>query len=352
MGKNINEKFYSKDGKYYDTQIEAVAANYAWDQQMGLQKEQNRLLEEQNRAINYQTQMEYQRLEQQRKLENEKIKLEHDKIQHEKEMRLFKLFDDAGISKKLYDKFINYLEFGGNEDVSKIKSDIINEHKVLKSSIEVVDWGDGSGDTYERINADIVQDNRNMFTKIIPDYFNTKKVKSKVKADLLKEYQEKKNKQKSKAKMYLVLAILSYIISVVGIIADAEVLVIFILSGTVLSVMSSRQYYNVTKINEDIKRCEEQLYDDGGKDVKEKYINSIKNRIEKLETDYSKLIEKDVDDFYAFRLNHYNGIIEKLLIDVGFDDFLSSYNIQYKKVNSSDKKKDGSIEDYTEYFSK
>ena len=101
MGK---KDFLSTDGKFYETGLEALAASKAYDDKMKVQEEQNRLIEKQNRLIEEQNrinaQLEYD------KMQND-YNIEMKKLNHAEKMRLYKLFDDVGISKNIYDEYIN-----------------------------------------------------------------------------------------------------------------------------------------------------------------------------------------------------------------------------------------------------
>ena len=340
-------KVYSKNGKAYDSIFDRLAADDAWDRQMKLQEEQNKLLEEQTRAIERQTRIKEQQEEEERELESEKINLEYDKMQHEKEMRLYKLFDNAGISKELYDKFINNLISG-----SKQKQKLLDERDILFSAINKDSYYDDiDADAEDELDDDIVIDNTELFTKIIPGYFKKEKKANKHSLQNIKILKDDNVNHKIVMVVYMIFAAISLIVSIIGIATNIDFLVMFLLVALVLFIMAARKLFKIIE-NKDYIKLEERHMFDAEEIDKTKFIKPIKKRIKELDDEYSKLISNDIEDFYNYRLNHYNSVLEKLLIDVGFDRFLGSYNIKHKMVNSKNKKKNGKIEDYIEYFTK
>ena len=81
----------------------------------------------------------------------------------------------------------------------------------------------------------------------------------------------------------------------------------------------------------------------------EKTLNDENNKISNEISNVEKVCQKEkLEEFYNFRVNHYNPKIEKLLLDFGFD---VTYKDIFKSINKSQSKSMGEIDDYIEYFS-
>ena len=54
--------------------------------------------------------------------------------------------------------------------------------------------------------------------------------------------------------------------------------------------------------------------------------------------------------FCDFRVEHYNSDIEKLLVETGIKDRIGKLGLKYTKINSANKKGEGTIEEYEIFF--
>lgn len=341
-------KYIGKDGGWYDNYGEYRAANTKYEQQEKqntLLEQQNKRIEQQNRLIEQQNQLNYQ-------LEYEKIQknyeLEMNKLQHEEKMRILRLFDDIGISKETYDTYIN----------TKFMNETTNEllkqkdaHLLMSSKYDFLLH---HNEKLAELGLDAVMEIKKKYDMYDIDdriseecYDKVSKTKQKEKEDLIIK--------SKRAKKWLVGSFISTPISLALFIAVCEgpepiVYTMIILMACIVATMIVTGCIS--------SQTEKQIKEIPDKEFNvDKYHNKLNMLIaqeienaNKLSETIKKDSEKQLNALYSFRVNHYNANVEKLLIDVGFKDLVESLGLEYKKVNNSNKKKDGTIEDYIEYF--
>lgn len=338
-----NGKFLSKDGQWYDTAQEVWSANSAWNEKQGIQKEQNRLLQQQNQLLQQQNELNYQ-------IEQEKIQknyeLEMNKMKHKEKMRLLKLFDDVGISKEIYDNYINTNIL--NKETEKLQSKR-NKHLLMSSKYDFLlhkneYWKEHDYDQYDEIMEKY--DLYDLEEKLESDCYDKVSQKKQDEIDMLKE---KVNKLNNYANCSFVICFF-FLVACMWFISNdiwySSIILWFI--GDVITVI----LFLVANSNEKkLKSMPKQTFNE------KKYISKLNNLVSKEIADADKCMDsiktntkQYIDDLYEFRIKHYNSSIEKLLIDVGFKELIEDLGLEYKRVNNSNKKKDGTIEDYIEYF--
>lgn len=342
---STNGKWRGKDGQWYDTLVEKSTADAAWDEKMGLQEEQNRLLRHQNQLLEQQNQLNYQ-------LEQEKIQknyeLEMNKMQHEEKMRLYKLFDNIGISKEIYDAYIN-TNFLNKENKELL--DQKDEHLLMISKYDFLlheyekrdelGWEVVDNTMHKYDMYDLKDEIKNTC------YRKVSKVEQKKKGDLIV--------RANKAKTWLVGSLISVPILLVIFILICEgpdsivyamvVIMLCVFFTIIISACIGSQ------TEKQLKEMPDKTFDE------KKYYSKLKGLIADENNAINKLTEtirsnnkKTIDDFNNYRINHYNSNIEKLLVDVGFKELVERLGLEYMKVNNSNKNKEGIIEDYIEYF--
>lgn len=342
-----NGKFLGKDGQWYDTAQEMWSANSAWEIKQGTQERQNRLLQQQNRLIEQQNQLNYQ-------LEQEKIQknyeLEMNKLQHEEKMRILRLFDNIGISKETYDSYINAnFKNETNEELLKQK----DEHLLMSSKYDYLLHEDENEEKYGFDNYDATMERYDMYS--LKDSVRSNCYDKASKADL-KERENLKAQENTIGGMLALECIVGVIsFAICGFLSSNDIidsamlfwfvlLIVFAILGVIFN-------SKLKSIDEKLKLLPEEK-------LNEKKYKAKLNELLQQENDVvNKLIEtirvnngQQLNDLYNFRIKHYNANVEKLLIDVGFKDLVESLGLEYKKINNSNKKKDGTIEDYIEYF--
>lgn len=343
-----NGKYLSIDGAWYSTFDEKLAADARYKQQERqneLIEQQTRKIEQQNRLIEQQNQLNYQ-------LEQEKIQknyeLEMNKLQHEEKMRILRLFDDVGISKETYDAYINS-KFTNETTNELLKQK--DEHLLMNSKYDFLLHEDEKIKELGYSTVNKTMDKYDMYglkNSVRSDcYDKVSKADQKAKDDLI---------VKSKyAKRWLIGSLISVPLSLILFIAVCEgpepivYTMIALMACICTALIVSGCVWN--QIENEIKEIPDKTFNVN------KYHNKLNMLITQENETVNKLIEtikkdneEQVDALYNFRLNHYNASIEKLLIDVGFKELVESLGLEYKKVNNSNKKKDGTIEEYIEYF--
>ena len=323
---NDKPVFHGIDGKQYDNIWDKVAGDsYARMEQKKAEdiREQNRLLEE-----NIAMQEELYNLE----LEKEQNRKEESfrQIEHEKEMRILKLFDDAGISKSVYD---NYM-------VNNFSDYIAKKAKIYARLTDLLSIANGDVDNIDQIKDDGIKEE-------MIAIFNDNSTDNDSSSEL--------TSSGSNVTWYWI----GYIIVFIGFF-----LILFnlntddnfpiIITIIVFGLLEFFILYKIVRFYRQKKQIEEPVVDT------EKVLNEIKKLMKKeaekdnkLKEEYSEKLKEAVEDFYKFRVNHYNPTIEKLLRDVDYPKTIGLIDVEgveFKTVNNSNKKKNGSIEDYVEYF--
>ena len=348
MGKKVN--YIGKDGGWYENYGDYIAANNKYEQQ----ETQNKLLEQQNRNIEQQNILIEQQNKLNYQLEQEKIQknyeLEMNKLEHEEKMRILRLFDDIGISKETYDAYIN----------AKFTNEITNEllkqrdeHLLMSSKYDFLLHEDEKLEEFGRSRLDEILRKNDMFSlrnSVRSNCYN------KVSEADLKEREKLKareNKIASVLELEFVVGFISFVIcsflTTNGIIESA--IIFWVLLIIVLVFLGMLFISKLNSIDKKLKLLPEEKLSE--KKYKAKLNQLLDQEIEsanKLTESIKSASVKHAEAIYKFRLNHYNASIEKLLVDVGFKDLVESLGLEYKKVNNSNKKKDGTIEDYVEFF--
>lgn len=344
---SIENKFLSRDGKYYNTLTEASRASIAWDEKMDLQKKQNQLLEQQNILMEHQNQLNYQ-------LEQEKIQnnyeLEMNKLQHEEKMRILRLFDDIGISKETYDTYIN-AKFT-NETTNELLKQR-DEHLLMSSKYDFLLHEDEKIEELGNSAVDKTMDKYDMYSLRNSIRSNCYDKASKVDLKKRENIKAQKNKIDNIVALEFIVGYISFPICCFLTsedIIDSAILFWFVLL-IVLVILGLIFNSKLKSIDEKLELFPEEKLNE------KKYETKLNELLEQANKAANKIIEtiknnneQQLNDLYKFRVEHYNSNVEKLLIDVGFKDLVESFGLEYKKVNNSNKKKDGNIEDYIEYF--
>lgn len=331
--------WYGKDGKQYATFNDKMRADDAWDKQRAEQTRQNALLAEQNRLLREQTE--------------KKEKLELEKQEHDKEMRLLSICDSIGISKKIYDDYIEYLVRNNQEE--KL-TNLDNEMSKIQKIEEAARKGDyalisidtsGYDDCYDVVQT---SDKLESFKKELKDE----------KERLSKTNNSEAQKKNYKIKVWIsaILTLASIIIALNTKIEDVES-IFYILTFVFFGYLSyvSVKLLNVSNIRiKELESCieKEKNHLNNLKEFNIDKFNQKKKKVEKeLETEknlYHSSIKKKYEDFLEFRKKHYNKDLEKYLLDMDFPKVLEQFDISYTSVSSKTKTSDGSIEDYIDYF--
>lgn len=358
MANDWKNKFWSEDGKYYDSLAEAKAADHAWREQISLQNEQNRLIEEQNRLIQ---QTEYDKMNQELEIENSRQQLQREQMQHEKDMRILKLFDDVGISKDIYDKFISNIT--SDKDVSNLntkKIDIEQRINLLNLCLLYED---------DPLCTDIteIEENNPEYYSLMMDLHDELTANCYTNADskYLEKHQEYLNineKQKKYGKYSLISFLTAtFFLFILALTTDSNEsfgdFMIFIVLVSFIALICFICIYSISyKKAQELSIYANKEYrqfnsNKAEKNIKEE-IKKCQKKLDKVNEQILPIIQKQTTDFMNFRINHYNSKIEKLLIDADFKKLVESYGIEYKSVTNNNKKKDGTIDDYIAYFDK
>ena len=347
----MSGNYRSKDGQWYENGMDAMTADQAWEEKQGLQKEQNRLIQEQTQMLEEQNRLN-------REIEKEKIEKNHElelqKMSHDEKMRILNLFDNIGISKETYDNYVNknilnkeYKELDDLiECVNNLEYFLRNSAFYFGSSLETEE------DEFDYLFDDSIKIKREIISSC---YEIDKKYEKK----LRREIRDLEEKVKFRYFISVVLVFGALLLTLCICMNDFEssgfetMLIIVVMASLIYApILLYRTLINDSpKIKEmkakkskprlNIEKCEKKL--------KEK----IKNEKDKIKNKTEEIIlktGKEIEDFNNFRLNHYNSNIEKLLVDVGFKKIVEDLGLEYKKVNNSNKKKNGTIEDYVDYF--
>ncbi len=265
------------------------------------------------------------------------------KLQHEEKMRILRLFDDIGISKETYDTYIN----------SKFTNELLkqrDEHLLMSSKYDfLLHYNEKVSELglYEVMDIAKKYNINELGDKISADcYFNNKEGQKKKEELIIKS----KN-----AKKWSIGSVISEALSIAlsASVCEGPEFIVYLawILASCMCILFIVSICTWCKTDEKIKEIPDIIFNT------KKYHNKLNMLIEQeidSANELTKIINKNskkqVELFYTFRLNHYNSSVEKLLIDVGFKDLVESFGLEYKKVNNSNKKKDGNIEDYIEYF--
>lgn len=361
--------YYGRDGGKYDNIHDVNAANQKFEQN----KERNRLLKEQNDLLKMNSIMEanlqkekFQHEKEMKQMENESQKeLMLLQIEHDKEMRILSLFDDAGLSKESYDQFINMLfllapQKAENDQLNKFSEDY---KKQLKDIDKYYEDPQNNFKYIENILIDCMNKKLEYYDmkNKLQNYLDEEK-KNNV-AYILKYFKnnkEYKNKRKSK----IMLSVGIFVISMILAFLLEDYSLPLYLVGTIIAVIYLIRGLAFVPTKEMIEKELELLQDKI--DHMDKYHNfdeQIKDRKKTIEDiiinneinneifeKRLKIFEKVWAIFVEFREEHYNNKIEKILIETGVKDKVEETGLSYKKINNSNKIKDGTIEEYEIFF--
>lgn len=335
-------KYIGYDGKEYDSLLELNGANERWERE----KEQKESLERQEELIEQQNELIEEQIEDRRRLVEEQMEndewIEIERQEHDKEMRLLSLCDKIGISQKLTDGFIKYII--GND----INAETNEKIKSIYSQIE---------ETSKKI-ADIKKQNAHKLSILNQvSNFNFENV-SKLDDSDFNSAKAMSDKYFFKILLFLVLGVLIFVFA--PIITTVYVIlgiVCFFVSIGFLALMSrmialkSEADKNIAELAN--AKSNEIVNDEAANEFAElKELNDRKDLIvEEIKQEYAKEVKDRLNEFYQFRLNHYNSEVEKFLIDYDFEEILKNkFNINYEILTKSKSLEQGDIEDYIEYF--
>lgn len=348
-----------KDGKIYNSLLDKNVADVAWDKQRAEQNKQIELLNKQNDLLIQNRDAENRRIEEIRHLEKEKM-------ENENEMRLLNLSDKIGISKIYYDSFASYLEESFDNAFDENLYDLMDELDNLDEAITEIENG------ADYTNIDYCKE----YIEVPKENDKTKNIKAQIEKlkDELSDFKDENNTQ-PKARKWKYICIVSGIISFVFLILsfiddntnlyDTDIYFFLVMIGYIVTVFSLFKYSllnrnNPDSIKKDIETLERSLKHEEDSLKKEKVINidKLKEKREKIDDSIVAIRkkinarnEKIVEEFINFRKEHYNSDIEKYLLDMGLKELFHEYDIKYTIVNNKNKIKEGTIEDYIDYFS-
>lgn len=313
----VDGKVQGKDGQWYDNWCEAKLADREWYDNLP----EGVTIDE-----------EWERKHEEKQYEQEKRRIE-------------KLFEDVGISKKIYDAYINTNFL--NESNKKLLKQISDQHSIV-SGLDLLFY---ENKIRKKLGSEVMEDymdNYELYSlrRKVLDNCNIR-----VSDDELKIMDNLKAEVKilNDIGKYVLVFLLVQVICCTYIITKTyySYLPVCIIGCAIVFILLLIVSFKSSNLNCLIK----QTFD------YKKYISKLKEMLS-YEEDKLKTLEerlqsnnkKTIDDFNNFRLNHYNSDIEKLLDIVGFEGKVARLELEYMKVNNGNKKKDGTIEDYIEYF--
>lgn len=308
-------KHYSRDGSFYGTLDEAMAANTRYDQQ----QKQNNLLEEQLDKQERQNYLLEQQLKQQQNQIDDQIRLEINRQKQEEELRLLKYFDGLNIVKKEYDRFISKILVYPNKT-----------KKILELEKEV---------------DALILKNIKLSNKIY--------IQSEKENNLIQKQKNLQQKLEYSNILYItsgIFCVMTFLISIINFYEFYGFMLFAIIPG-VLSYLSKKEngrikndlnkYDNINnKKSEDNNEYEDMENNSMQIELKKKAISKYEN----------EEIKKNWNKFMDFRLKHYNIKIENLFINVGLDDYARSCGMDYIKITEKNFIKKGTTNDYLEIF--
>ena len=385
MGSNNQRRGgFGLDGRYYESYDSYQEANARYKQhqeQKALLEEQNYLLEEQNR-INQK--LELEKMKQLQEIELQRNNMQREQMEHEEKMRLLGLFDSVGIPKETYDNFVKGFFNNSIEELKSIESEkalILSDNFQLNKDLKELEK------CMEDLNNDTFLSFYDCSEKYQLDTSNqvlTEEEKEKIQSWIEdpEEYKEELLKYdvydyvlEHKGKAYGLKALLFWfalpLTMGIGLFLELDdtAFAIMFFGDLFLAI-----YFTVkfginkekepdldTKLGYVLNRCKNLYFKDDNKKcirslikTKQKEINDIKEFLSKREKEIQKNIDEIIlenwNDFINFRKEHYNSSIEKILLDAGFKEKIIELGFDYPKINSSNKVKDGTIEDYIAYF--
>lgn len=346
-----NGKWYlrGKDGKFYEDENELIAADNRWNQQ----QQQNELLAQQNELIAKQKRdnerLAWEQMNNQKQIENSRQR-------HEKEMRLLSLCDEVGISKNIIDSFINYLI-----------SDDVDDKEVKKNNklIKKLDCDFDNHITDKQINLLISAykhvANRNPNEMHSIEFYSSYDIDDVAYESIRNKLDNIPNNSGTTEAIWLI-GFISIVISF-GFENFVLIFIILVTCIVLTGLMASMKENQINAIyteinnicNERIEQLKKTKHGDKSSDeiLKQKSILIDRNN-EIIE----KVVYKKLEDFYKFRVKHYNRNVEKFLLDYDFKSKIhpniGEYNISFesviKSITKSQAKGTGDIDDYIDYF--
>lgn len=374
-------KMIAKDGTEHTDIVSYERANKAYDIQRAEHQSIEKKLEIQNNIAKKQLENDRRRLEIERENKDKEIQFEREKMYFEEKMRIKKLFDDIGMSKETFDDFVEVFF----DDIIKDKINIREQQELFEGNERVLKY------QIEKIK-EIIDDIKNNNIESFYNYcsYNDVDLSNQIlPSDICKmiekcekhpqEYIEEFKSYKTfnmilelKNNKYGIKLLISLfgidLAMALGFISEIMMIVMFI-SSIILSIYFISKFATTnTKIMELIdilkKEYSIQYFKDSNIKILEEDLKNKENEYKiklkdneninkKYELDNKKKLKKvsnNWKDFIDFRKNHYNMHIEKILIETGFKDDIIYLDLDYPKINSSNKIKDGTIEDYIAYF--
>ena len=365
--------------RMYDSlhEMDAAEARFENNELIKEQIEQNIREQEKNRELT--EKLHEEMIEAQREIEYDKMQaasdLEASRQEHELEMRLLNICDNAGINKELFETFI---------------SNLANSEEYCELLVAKANYSDDLSDLYQiDYELDALQfKNSNTLTNE-----NDSKSKEKNDIKLLRTFLESNSmnissirnienvrikeliKEYDNHKYGLIKYTVISVIVLIGLLfllpKNIIVLIASMIVAIILISIKAKKYidYNGSfidkclneydKIDSKVTKLEGKTNELGTvqnniDDIKEKIskeefeLNDIIDDLEKqMDKLRSKNEEKNLKEFYDFRVNHFNSQIEKLLLDFEFE---KRFGDNFKPISSSDVKKNGEVSDYFMYF--
>ena len=269
-------------------------------------------------------------------------------------MRINNLFDEIGISRNVFDKFVHKTLF--------IPNNISNNLEQSKKQLYLVE-SLLQAENNEDIKSNIISyenEASDLYYEIREQCCNIDEKEQEILIKQLNELKDNKTKTWIKTIIkFLISTVLLFIllIPIGNILGDTLnnkwMIPFYSVFGWIIYVIVIIS--KLQSINKEIKSKENLI----GKETvdEKKYMNKVKHLINEAKKEVDKpnnkilhIIKPRIDNFNEFRLNHYNAKIEKLLLDIKFNETISSFGLDYVKVNSSNKVKNGTLEDYIVYF--
>lgn len=328
---NSSGTWVGKDGKTYDTLIDKRLADHAWDKQRQEQADQKRLLVEQNNLLQNQAREQREFMKKQEEMERQRQEFEkdaeEDRQRHEEEMRRKALFDNIGISYNLYREFISSLY------QSTITRERMNQIEKRLNEIDT---------EYEKIDNLMEKDELGTF------HFTASSECAKMVEVLgLVTSKEKRLNAWSNFLSFVTIGVFllfiasffmhtKFLFKVFLLFLDFVLLcLVGVMSDKLKEELLARNNCKNYALSEAKKKDLEKK-----KKILEKEENDLRKEADKIGED---AFQKNLEEFYIFRLNHYNAKVEKVLYDV-------KDNLNIKMIDKTMAKKKGTIDDYVSYF--
>ena len=339
--------FRGKDGQWYDTVDQMIAADNRYEQQ----ETQNKLLEEQNKLLQQQALLEQERQARQRELELAQRNKEIKAKQQAEEQRLLSLCDAVGINKPIIDNYIKYIfsdELVNEEDRKKLKKYNQSQEDLQKDRKNL--WED------ERTlhNLEIIKEIKNNDFSHIDDmelYYGSNL------KHLVEEYDSSSD--------LIIGGIGTTVVMVIIITVAMGIFLDWWTWGPTILGLIPLFYYIFMMFGQSAKKNEiQKLCDSEIKRLKKSLHNKnktlteeiIDNKMDEIYDKHLVIMQKNVKNkieaLNEFRLNHYNYKIDKLLLDMGLDNRLKNYKLKYKIISKEEALATGDIDDYVIFFTK